>query len=67
MGTTKELFEIDQQDLQILFLKTKDAYKGYTFEKWVKEIKEVYSSFIKGKENPKTFSQWVNGQIIVLN
>lgn len=59
-------FTIDQQDLKILFVHTKEAYRGYTFERWCNEIKKAYISFIKYKVNPKTFSQWVNGQIIYL-
>lgn len=59
-------FTIDETDLKVLFLHTRHVYPGYTFEKWVKEIKDVYADFIKGKENPKTFSQWVNGKIIYL-
>lgn len=59
-------FTIDQEDLKVLFIHTRHAYKGYTFERWVEEVKESYASFIKGKENPKSFSQWINGQIIAL-
>lgn len=59
-------FTIDQDDLKVLFLHTKIAYNGYTFERWCDEIKESYTRFIKDKINPKTFSQWVNGQIIYL-
>lgn len=59
-------FTIDQNDLKILFLHTRHAYSSITFEKWVIEVKSAYSSFIREKENPKTFSAWVNGQIIAL-
>ena len=54
-------FTIDKQDLQVLFLHTQDAYKGYTFERWEKEVKEAYSNYFHKRENPKTFFEWVNG------
>ncbi len=55
-----------QEDLKILFLHTSHAYPNMIFSQWVEEIKKSYTSFAEGKENPKTFSQWVNGQIIAL-
>ena len=64
MGTTD--FTIDQEDLKILFLHVEEAYQGYTFEKFVFVTKQAYVIYAKSKENPKTFSQWVNGQIIYL-
>lgn len=60
------LVEIDQEDLKVLFAHTKHAYGNITFEKWCQVVKESYLKFIKGKENPKTYSQWINGQIIYL-
>jgi len=58
--------EIEQEDLKALFAHTKHAYGNLSFIQWCDEVKKSYISFIKGKENPKTFSQWVNGQIIAL-
>ena len=62
---------IIQEDLKILFVKVQYAYKGYTFEKFVTESKQSYADYHKrNTENinkygkPKTFSQWVNAQII---
>lgn len=60
-------FSIDQEDLKVLYVKTKHAYGNLDFEKWVKQVKNAYSSFVKNKNNPKSFSDWVNGQIIYLN
>ena len=59
-------FKIDQEDLKALFVLTRFAYGNMTFNSWVEECKNSYASFVKNKENPKTFSQWVNGQIIAL-
>lgn len=60
------MMKIDTDDLKALFLATRKAYKGYTFERWVDETKSSYISFAKTRKNPKTFSQWVNAQIIAL-
>ena len=66
-------FEIDNDDLKILHLNTRDAYKRMSFEKWVIEAKNAYKDYHNRNLNnlqkygtPKTFSQWVNGQIISL-
>jgi hypothetical protein len=59
-------FKIEQEDLKVLFLHTKHAYGNMTFDEWVEDVKDAYKDFIKDKEDPKTFSEWVNGQIIWL-
>lgn len=59
-------FTIDETDLKVLFLHTKDAYPGFTFERWVNEVKDAYQNYFKNRFSPKTFSEWVNGQIIYL-
>jgi hypothetical protein len=59
-------FSIDEKDLKVLFAHTMHCYPNMSFEAWCKEVKEVYTDFIKGKESPKTFSQWINGQTIAL-
>ena len=71
MGTLN--FEIDNNDLDILYLHTMDAYNGMSLDKWVIEIKIAYKEYYNRNLNnsqrygtPKTFSQWVNGQIISL-
>ena len=58
--------EIDLGDLKALFVHTRNAYGNRTFGEWCDLTKVAYCKFIKGKDNPKTFSQWVNGQIIAL-
>lgn len=59
--------QANTEDLQVLFLHTKEAYNSkITFEKWCEISEDAYLNFIKGKENTKTYSQWVNGQIIAL-
>jgi hypothetical protein len=68
-------FEIDEQDLQILFLKTNNITLSKSgFEGFKQECHESYSNYFHRNLNnlekygqPKTFSQWVNGQIIALD
>jgi hypothetical protein len=60
------ILTVDLLDLKVLFLHSKLAYKGYTFEQWRRESEVTYLEFVKGKENPKSYSQWINGQIIAL-
>ena len=67
--------KIELQDLRLLFLKseyTKFSKQG--FEDFVIECKKSYLDYynrninnINRYGNPKTYSQWVNGQIIALN
>ena len=66
-------FEIENDDLKILYLHTCDAYKLMSFDKWIIESKNAYKEYYNRNLNdlqkygtPKTFSQWVNGQIISL-
>lgn len=66
-------FEIANDDLKLLFLYTKDAYKNKSFDNWLIEVKNSYKDYynrnlnnLQKYGNPKTFSQWVNGQIISL-
>jgi hypothetical protein len=66
-------FTIDQDDLKCLFLHTEKAYQAYTFEKFVEECKQVYIDYRKRNLDnlakygePKSFSQWVNGQVVYL-
>jgi hypothetical protein len=63
-------FIIDKEDLKCLFIACK---LDVSFEKFVKDCEDGYSDYFKRNlENlekygkPKTFSQWVNGQIIAL-
>lgn len=60
-------FTIDQTDLKVLYVKTKHAYGNISFEAWTEEVKKAYSNFASKRENPKSFSEWINGQIIYLN
>lgn len=65
--------DIDTQDLQILYLHTKQAYNNCSFEVWCKHTAKAFTDYYKrnlanlekfGK--PKTYSEWVNGQILAL-
>ena len=66
---------IELQDLRILFLKSKyTKFSKQGFESFVIECEKSYLDYYNRNinnsnkyGNPKTYSQWVNGQIISLN
>jgi hypothetical protein len=58
---------IEQEDLKVLYVLTKYAYGNISFDAWCIKIRIAYLKFIEGKDNCKTYSQWVNGQIVYLN
>jgi hypothetical protein len=68
-------FTIDTQDLRILFLKTSStSFSKAGFENFVKECAISYTTYFNRNKNnikeyglPKTYANWVNGQIIALN
>jgi hypothetical protein len=68
-------FKIDSQDLRILFLKTQTTqFSTKGFNNFIKECEDAYLDYFNRNMNnlekygtPKTYSQWVNGQIIFLN
>jgi hypothetical protein len=62
--------QIDLQDLKILYIKTSFLYAN--FDEFTKDCKQSYIEYYDKKthsnsENIKTFSQWINKQIIILN
>jgi hypothetical protein len=66
-------FTIDIEDLKILYLHTRHAYKDLLFDEWVIVVKTSYKEYhsrnlkyLEKYGTPKTFSQWVNVQIISL-
>jgi hypothetical protein len=66
-------FTIDIEDLKCLFIVCTKAFKNVPFDSFVNNCKISYCLYHKrNTENlekygsPKTFSQWVNGQIIAL-
>jgi hypothetical protein len=62
--------KIEQEDLKVLFVHTKDAYPNMSFENWCKDCEKSYMLYFNNKEiyNKKryTYSQWVNSQILLL-
>ena len=60
-------FQIDLESLQALYVHSRQAYGDIPFDSFVVECKKAYIEYLTNRENPKTFSQWVNGQIIALN
>jgi len=59
--------KIDNLDLKTLYLITEAAYVfNISFNSWCLTVEEDYLEYAAKKESPKTFSQWVNGQIIAL-
>jgi hypothetical protein len=67
-------FTIDEQDLRILFLHTQSTkFSKDGFKKFILDCENSYSEYYKRNMNnvsryglPKTYSQWVNAQIIAL-
>lgn len=63
-------FTIDQDDLKCLFIACRLKVTFATFEKDCRDsYRAYYSRNINNVERygaPKTFSQWVNGQILAL-
>ena len=63
---------IDINDIKILYLKCTYLHKNITLEQFSKSCKRTYIEYYDKKthsrnDNIKTFSQWINGQIISLN
>jgi hypothetical protein len=59
---------IELQDLRLLFLKSEySKFSKQGFEDFVIECKKSYNYYYNTNCNPKTYSQWVNGQIIALD
>ena len=56
---------ISELDLKTLYLCT-GYCMGVSFNQWKKDTKEAYINFATNKQDVKTYSQWVNGQIIAL-
>lgn len=71
----KPEFNIDYQDLRILFLKTlTTTFSAKGYDNFIKECEDYYLDYFNRNINnlekygsPKTYSQWINGQIIALN
>jgi hypothetical protein len=66
-------FTIENEDLKALFVACRSVYVGYTFERFVEVTKHAYSVYFERNigdiikyGEPKTFSKWVNGQVIAL-
>ena len=60
--------KIDQEDLKILFLHTRMAYKNISFKDWCIECNNSYLIYFNNDElynkRQLTYSQFVNSQII---
>ena len=59
-------FKIEENDLKALFVITKFCYGQISFNTFKEEIKKDYLVFVKRQNSNKSFSEWVNGQIIAL-
>jgi hypothetical protein len=66
----KPNLKIEEEDLKILFIHTKAAYGGMSFNDWKKDCKKSYLSYFENKplfsKKKYTYSQFVNTQIISL-
>lgn len=64
-------FTVDSDDLKALYLQTRDCMKkGITLQQFINNCEADYEQYFERKiqlnEDAKTFSQWINGQIIAL-
>lgn len=60
-------YTVDINDVLILWGHSMSAYDGYTFPQFFNEIKKAYANnYLPNRFKPKTFSEWVNAQIMVL-
>lgn len=62
----KKLLQADEENLKILFAHTRHVFKNKEFNFWKKECEKSYFDYLKGRKNPKTFNEWVNGQILAI-
>lgn len=65
---------IDSDDIKILYLKCDFIQKSHNLEQFANYCKQSYKQYfdrnthnIERYGHPKTFSQWINGQIIAIN
>lgn len=62
------IMTIESNDLKVLYVSVKHAYNGMGFNEWVSVTKKSYiENYFNLRENPKTFSQWVNASILAIN
>ena len=54
------------EDLKVLYLHAREAYPGVNFKNWCVEVHQEYQQYHNIRVNPRTFNQWINGQIIAL-
>ena len=60
-------YSIDQDDLKAFYLLTKNAFGNMTFTEWCRSTRDAYLEYTKSdRETYKSFSQWVNGQMVAL-
>ena len=66
----KPNLRIDTEDLQTLFVHTRESYGNIDFEDWSKECAKSYINYFNNKEmynkRKYTYSQFVNAQIIAI-
>ena len=58
-----ELLKCEEDDLLALFAIAKRTYFRGNFSQFTKETEEAYLDYFKNRNNPYTYSQWVNRQI----
>jgi hypothetical protein len=59
--------EVDLKDLQEINLYSVELNKGINSKVWFSECRKSYIQYLKVSESKKTFSEWLNNQIILLN
>ena len=67
MKTKDDIFNPSEEDLQTLYIAVRFSLNGMDFNTWKIQCKNDYATYARNTTYPKTYFQWVNGQIMALN
>ncbi len=66
MTQSKINFQVDHQDMQALYIASFNVSKSMSFESFKKNCQSAYTKYISKNPGEKTYSQWINKQVIYL-
>jgi len=58
--------KIESEDLKALFLAVRFSLKGQSLKNFCTDCEKSYKEYYKKRDNPKSYSQWINGQTIAM-
>ena len=61
------IFEVTEEDLKTLYVSVRFCLGSMTFESFKLQCKNDYEIYAMNVTYPKTYAQWINGQILALN